>query len=144
MSIRVNYNIINLPVLRVKISSQPSNRFQPNKDREEDGSFDSLKTCTCNNLDRRNETKKRTVQTQHRSWRSASLTKSPGPSRCRSGARPVPSLKCLIRSVVNERTARMLEFRNIVEFYASARLSKIPSSNPCPQSTPHSFLVAET
>ena len=50
-----------------------------------------------------------------------------------------------IRSVVNESTAGMLEFRDIVEFRASARLCKIPrSSLTCPQSAPVSSLVAET
>ena len=47
-----------------------------------------------------------------------------------------------IRSVVNQSTARILEFRDIM---ASARLSKVPLSslNPCPQSAPLSSLMAK-
>ena len=56
------------------------------------------------------------------------------------------SIFSLIRSVVNESTAGMLEFRDIVELHASAWLGKIPRSSlsPCPQSAPVSNLVAET
>ena len=38
-------------------------------------------------------------------------------------------MKKKIRSVVNESTAGMLEFRDIVEFHASGRLSKILRSS---------------
>ena len=43
-----------------------------------------------------------------------------------------------VRLFVNESTAGILEFSGIVEFRASARLSKFPQSSlsPCPQSGP--------
>ena len=60
------------------------------------------------------------------------------------------SLAAIFRKLITldhgGRTAGMLEFRDIVEFRDSARLSKIPRSSlsPCPQSAPTSNLVAET
>ena len=50
------------------------------------------------------------------------------------------NVKKKIRSVVNESTAGMLEFRDIVEFRASGRLSKISRSSLTESSAVHARL----
>ena len=55
--------------------------------------------------------------------------------------KPQMTIFSTIRSVVNESTAGILEFCDIVEFRAGARLSKISQSSlsPCPLPPPASW-----